>query len=113
MWYGRRWVRSRKNGGVLGRNDEKPTRLPVKNRLKSLRADRKISQDALADELGVSRQTVNAVETGRHDPSLSLAFALARAFHLRIEDVFTPTSSEVGPPGAPAKRSRATRRPPR
>jgi putative transcriptional regulator len=62
----------------------------VKNRLRVLRADREWSQAELASRLSVSRQTVNAIETGRYDPSLPLAFAIARVFALRIEDVFTP-----------------------
>jgi putative transcriptional regulator len=62
----------------------------VKNRLKVLRAERDWSQAELADRLGVSRQTVNAIETGRYDPSLPLAFQIARLFALSIEDIFTP-----------------------
>ncbi len=60
----------------------------MKNRLKALRAERGWSQGDLADQLNVSRQTVNALETGRYDPSLPLAFALAKLFQCRIEDVF-------------------------
>ncbi|MEN8823926.1 MAG: helix-turn-helix transcriptional regulator, partial [Glaciecola sp.] len=48
------------------------------------------SQAELAEKLGVSRQAVNAIETGKHDPSLTLAFALAEAFGLRIEEIFCP-----------------------
>ena len=55
-----------------------------------MRLDRDLSQAALADVLGVSRQTVNAIETGRYDPSLPLAFAIARLFGKRIEDIFDP-----------------------
>lgn len=62
----------------------------MKNRLKVLRAEAGLSQAALADQLGVSRQTVNALETGRYDPSLPLAFSLAALFGLRIEDIFEP-----------------------
>ena len=62
----------------------------VKNRLRVLRAERDWSQAKLADELRVSRQTVNAIENERYDPGLPLAFAIARLFRLRIEDVFTP-----------------------
>jgi putative transcriptional regulator len=64
--------------------------LPVKNRLKVLRAERDWSQAELADRLDVSRQTVNALETGKYDPSLPLAFRIAQLFGLRIEDVFDP-----------------------
>ena len=60
----------------------------MKNRLKVLRAERDWSQAHLAQELGVSRQTVNALETGRYDPSLPLAFKIARLFDLKIEEVF-------------------------
>jgi putative transcriptional regulator len=62
----------------------------VKNRLRVLRAEREWSQAELAERLGVSRQTVNAIENERYDPSLPLAFAIARVFSLRIEDVFLP-----------------------
>lgn len=60
----------------------------VKNRLKVLRAERDWSQAELALALNVSRQAVNAVETGKHDPSLTLAFRIARLFEMRIEEVF-------------------------
>ncbi|MDQ6859288.1 MAG: helix-turn-helix transcriptional regulator [Chloroflexota bacterium] len=62
----------------------------MKNRLKILRAERDWSQAVLADRLAVSRQTVNALETGKYDPSLPLAFKIADLFGLRIEDVFDP-----------------------
>ena len=58
------------------------------NRLRVLRAERGWSQAELADRLDVSRQAVNAIETGRHDPSLPLAFKLARLFDTRIEEIF-------------------------
>nr|WP_281494623.1 helix-turn-helix transcriptional regulator [Qipengyuania sp. S6317L1] len=60
----------------------------VKNRLKVLRAMRDWSQADLADRLGVSRQSVNAIEKGRYDPSLPLAFAIADVFELTIEEIF-------------------------
>lgn len=60
----------------------------VKNRLKVLRAERDWSQQDLADRLGVSRQSVNAIEKGRYDPSLPLAFSIAEVFELAIEEVF-------------------------
>ncbi len=60
------------------------------NKLRVLRAERRWSQADLAERLGVSRQTVNAIETGKFDPSLPLAFAIAKVFGGRIEDVFTP-----------------------
>jgi putative transcriptional regulator len=62
----------------------------VKNRLKVLRAERDWSQADLATALGVSRQTVNSIEGGRYDPSLPLAFKIARLFETRIEEVFQP-----------------------
>lgn len=61
----------------------------MKNRLRMLRAERSWSQADLADKLGVSRQSINAIETGRFDPSLPLAFKLARLFHLPIESIFS------------------------
>ena len=60
----------------------------MKNRLKVLRAERDWTQADLAAALDVSRQTVNAIETGRFDPSLPLAFRTARLFGLRIEEIF-------------------------
>lgn len=67
----------------------------MKNQLRVLRAERAWSQADLAEQLGVSRQTVNAVETGKYDPSLPLAFRIARLFELRIEDVFQPLASDL------------------
>lgn len=61
------------------------------NRLRVLRAERRWSQADLADRLGVSRQTVNAIETGKYDPSLPLAFSIARVFAMTIEEIFTPS----------------------
>ena len=61
----------------------------MNNRLKVLRADRNWSQADLAERLQVSRQSVNAIETGRYDPSLPLAFKLARLFERPIEEIFT------------------------
>ena len=60
----------------------------MKNRLKVLRAERDWTQAKLAEELDVSRQTINAIETGKFDPSLPLAFKVARLFELSIEDIF-------------------------
>ena len=61
----------------------------MKNRLRELRAAKEWSQLDLAEHLGVSRQTVNAIETEKYDPSLPLAFKVARLFRLRIEDIFS------------------------
>lgn len=66
----------------------------MKNRLRILRAERNWSQADLAERLNVSRQTINAIETERYDPSLPLAFTLARLFGLRIEDIFIDATSE-------------------
>ena len=60
----------------------------MKNRLRVLRAERKWSQQDLAQQLEVSRQSVNAIETGKYDPSLPLAFRIADVFDLAIEEVF-------------------------
>lgn len=64
----------------------------MKNKLKVLRAERDMTQAQLADFLDVSRQTVNAIETGKFDPSLPLAFKLARLFNLPIEEIFKEES---------------------
>lgn len=66
----------------------------MKSRLKVLRAERDWTQEALADRVGVSRQAINAIETEKYEPSLSLAFRLAQLFGMRIEEVFFPE-----PPG--------------
>ena len=60
----------------------------MKNRLKVLRAERDWSQEELANRLGVSRQAINAIERGKHDPSLSLAFSIAEVFEQPIEGIF-------------------------
>lgn len=62
----------------------------MKNRLRVLRAEKEWSQAKLAEELDVSRQTVNAIEKGKYDPSLSLAFKIAAVFAQRIEEIFEP-----------------------
>ena len=67
----------------------------MKNRLRVLRAERDWSQARLAQELGVSRQTVNAIENGKYDPSLPLAFKLARLFELHIEEIFEPEEADL------------------
>lgn len=60
----------------------------MKNRLKVLRAERDLTQADLAEKLDVSRQTVNAIETGKYDPSLPLAFKISRLFQRPIEEIF-------------------------
>ena len=70
------------------------------NRLRVLRAEHGWSQADLAATLGVSRQTVNAIETGRYHPSLPLAFDIARVFACRIEDVFQPDGQRPKEDGA-------------
>jgi putative transcriptional regulator len=62
----------------------------MKNSMRELRAEKGWSQAEIADRLNVSRQTINALETGRYDPSLPLAFAIAKLFKCKIEDVFEP-----------------------
>lgn len=66
----------------------------MKNRLRVFRAERGWSQTDLAERLGVSRQSVNAIETGRYDPSLPLAFRIAELFGMAIEEVFVSPSKE-------------------
>lgn len=61
----------------------------MKSRLRVLRAERGWTQGDLAERLDVSRQTVNAIETEKYEPSLSLAFKIARLFKLRVEDIFS------------------------
>ena len=62
----------------------------MNNRIKDLRGERNWSQQALAELLGVSRQTIIAIEKGKYDPSLPLAFGIAKVFELPIEDIFQP-----------------------
>lgn len=72
------------------------------NRLRELRSERNWSQGDLAEHLAVSRQTVNAIETGKYDPSLPLAFKIAELFALKIEDVFEPDDRKKRPTPQPA-----------
>jgi putative transcriptional regulator len=67
----------------------------MKNRLRVLRAEREWSQAELATRLKVSRQTVNAIETGKYDPSLPLAFTIARVFKQPIEAIFVPEAQDT------------------
>jgi len=69
----------------------------MKNRLRELRAVRRWSQADLADRLDVSRQTINAIETGRYDPSLPLAFKIAAVLELPIESLFSPDEPNPAP----------------
>lgn len=62
----------------------------MKNRIKVFRAERDWTQQDLAERVDVSRQTINAIEKGKYDPSLPVAFRIARIFEARIEDVFFP-----------------------
>ena len=66
----------------------------MNNNLRVLRAERNWSQAELAERLGVSRQTINAIETGKYDPSLPLAFKMARLFEILIEEIFTPSDQD-------------------
>lgn len=72
-------------------------RLTVRNDVRQLRTNRDLSQGALGEALGVSRQTINAIETGRYLPSLGLAIGLARFFETTVEAVFHPDPREVTP----------------
>jgi putative transcriptional regulator len=67
----------------------------VRNRIRVLRAERRWSQGELADRLGVSRQTVNAVENEKYDPSLPLAFKISSAFGLAIQEIFQEDDGDV------------------
>ncbi len=69
----------------------------MRNCLKALRESRCWTQGALADQLNVSRQTINALETGRYDPSLPLAFRIAHLFAQPIEAIFQPESDSISP----------------
>ena len=73
----------------------------MRNRLKVLRAERDWSQAELAKRLGVSRQTVNAIERGKYDPSLPLAFKLSRVFDQPIESMFHPDAEDPAPEPSP------------
>jgi putative transcriptional regulator len=64
--------------------------VPVNNRLRVLRAERGWTQSDLAERAGVSRQTINVIESGKYDPSLPLAFKIAEVFDSRIEEIFFP-----------------------
>ncbi|HEV7232644.1 MAG TPA: helix-turn-helix transcriptional regulator [Sphingorhabdus sp.] len=66
----------------------------MKNRLRVLRAERAWSQAELGEHLDVSRQAVNAIETGKYDPSLPLAFKISRLFDMRIEEIFDDGNSD-------------------
>jgi putative transcriptional regulator len=69
---------------------EPGTLAEMNNKLRVLRAERKWSQGELSQRLGVSRQAINAIETGKHDPSLDLAFKMAALFEMTIEQIFEP-----------------------
>lgn len=68
--------------------------MPIENDLTVYRAENDLTQAELAKAVDVSRQTINAIETGRYDPSLELALQLARFFDVRVEDIFTLTDSD-------------------
>lgn len=67
----------------------------MKNKLRVLRAERRWSQAVLAERLGVSRQTVNAIENSRYDPSLPLAFKISKVFGAPIHEIFEPDSEQL------------------
>jgi len=83
----------------------------MKNKLRELRAERGWSQADLASEAGVSRQTINAIETGKYYPSLPLAFTLSEIFRRRIEDLFDPNAMRGN--DAPPKNTAVTSPPAR
>ena len=66
----------------------------MKNKLRVLRAERNLSQGELSQQLGVSRQAINAIETEKHDPSLELAFRMAQLFDTTIEQIFLPETTK-------------------
>ncbi len=66
----------------------------MKNRIRVLRAEREWSQAEVADRLGIARQTVNALETGKYAPSLPLAFKISKLFEKHVEEIFDPNSLE-------------------
>lgn len=68
----------------------------MENRIRVLRAERRMSQGDLAEAIDVSRQTVHALENGKHDPSLPLAYAIARAFGVRVQEVFPDEGQPSG-----------------
>ena len=65
------------------------------NRVRSLRRDRRWTQAELGEALGVSRQTIIAIENGKYDPSLRLAFAIAAVFELRVDEIFSPDGGDA------------------
>ena len=71
----------------------------MKNDVRNLRTERGLTQVQFAEALGVSRQTVNALETGRYDPSLPLAFRISAVFSLPIEQIFYPSADDAPPSG--------------
>jgi putative transcriptional regulator len=73
---------------MVGRAIYRGVEIPVKNKLKILRAERNLSQTALGELVSVSRQTINAIEREKYNPSLPLAFDLADVFNLKIEAIF-------------------------
>jgi len=80
---------------LVYRGDDRTDTVQMKNRIQELRRDRDWSQADLAALLKVSRQTVNALERGRYDPSLPLAFSIARLFSLSIEEIFQPDGGKT------------------
>jgi putative transcriptional regulator len=77
-------------GGLISHREHVPRNVSMKNGLRVLRAQHDLTQAQLAEILGVSRQTINAVETGKYDPCLLLAFKIANVFGLTIEELFDP-----------------------
>lgn len=72
-------------------------RLPINNKIHVLRAEKRLTQQMLADEVGVTRATINAMEKGSYNPSLELAFRLSRFFHTDIHSIFFVEEEDEGP----------------
>src|SRR5688500_9260748 len=88
------WSPCRSGGnGALGRAHDMQTDIDMKNRIRVLRAEKRWSQAELAERVRVSRNSINAIENGRFDPSLPLAFRIAAAFGLSVEEVFDKTDA--------------------
>lgn len=79
--------------GALVTIRQTPVRI-VKNRIRVLRAEHEWSQAEVAERLGIARQTINALETGKYAPSLPLAFKISKLFELPVENIFDPESVE-------------------
>jgi putative transcriptional regulator len=82
-------------GNLVGGKISYPPEIRMKNNLRVLRAERQWSQAKLGELLKVSRQTINAIENGKYDPSLPLAFKMAHLFEMPLEEIFVPTEDDL------------------